>query len=193
MTIPGPSLPSGLKFHRHNHTSARSIRDTVERIYVESYTDAISSGDPFDSAEAFMHRFDAYTKNPRFDLVMAALDGEPVGQTWGWPLGEQATTGWWAGLEPDPGSDFTREDGHRTFALSEIMVARKHAGRHIARALHDELLSTRAEERATLLVEPDNQRAYRAYLHWGWQRVTQLRPAWPNAPLFDVLVLSLRH
>ena len=26
---------------------------------------------------------------------------------------------------------------------------------------------------------------------WGWQRVAQLRPAWPDAPIWDVLILPL--
>jgi hypothetical protein len=27
---------------------------------------------------------------------------------------------------------------------------------------------------------------------WGWRKVAQLRPGWPDAPLFDVLILPLR-
>jgi hypothetical protein len=86
---------------------------------------------------------------------------------------------------------FAREDGARTFALSEIMVRRPFTGQHVAHRLHDELLSKRTEQRATSLVEPDNTRAYCAYLHWGWRKVAQLRPGWPDAPIFDVLLLRL--
>ena len=89
------------------------------------------------------------------------------------------------------GGLFTEEDGKRTFAFSEIMVRQAWTGRGIAHALHDELLRGRDEQRATLLVEPDNPTAYRAYLRWGWRKVAQLRPAWPGAPLFDVLILPL--
>ena len=95
------------------------------------------------------------------------------------------------GLDAEPEPGFTIEDGQRTFALSEIMVRQKWTGRGVAHALHDELLSTRPEKRATLLVEPENTVAYRAYTAWGWQKVAQLRPAWPDAPLFDVLILPL--
>jgi GNAT superfamily N-acetyltransferase len=147
---------------------------------------------PFDSVDQFMHRFDSYARRDGFDLVVAYIDNKPVGQTWGWPLREaDATRGWWAGLlnQPEPG--FTDENGARTFALSEIMVDHRHTGRGIAHAMHDELLRGRAEKRATLLVKPDNNPAYRAYLHWGWKKVHQLRPGWPDAPLFDVLILPL--
>jgi GNAT superfamily N-acetyltransferase len=180
-----------LIFQRYDGTSAREVRATVEAIYQDSYTDAIASGDPFDSVETFMHRFEAYTAGIGFDMIVAYHNSEPVGQTWGWPLSEQGGARWWGGLLTEPERGFTREDGRRTFALSEIMVRQPYTGQRVAHRLHDELLSKRTEQRATLLVEPDNTRAYRAYLHWGWRKVAQLRPGWPDAPIFDVLVLRL--
>ena len=42
-----------------------------------------------------------------------------------------------------------------------------------------------------LLVNPVNQSAYEIYQRWGWRKVAQLRPAWPDAPLFNVLILPL--
>ncbi len=181
-----------MKFKRHNAAQARKIRETVELVYRDAYAAAIASADPFDSPESFMERFDAYTASDRgLDLVMAyhASTEEPIGQTWGWPLGPE--TAWWRGLisEPEPG--FTVETGHRTFALSEIMVRQEWTGHGIAHALHDDLLKGRTEQRATLLVEADNHTAYRAYSAWGWEKVGQLRPAWPEAPLFDALILPL--
>ncbi|MDQ2881145.1 MAG: GNAT family N-acetyltransferase [Actinomycetota bacterium] len=184
-----PLEANEVNFHRFGVAEARGLRDTVEAVYTRSYVAAITSGDPFDSIEAFMHRFDSYASQPNFDLVVAYRDGEAIGQTWGWPLTER--TQWWAGLLSEPEPDFTNEDGNRTFALSEIMVSQEWTGRGIAHALHDELLLARTESRATLLVEPENATAYRAYLHWGWRRVAQSRPGWDNAPTFDVLVLTL--
>ncbi|WP_281032466.1 GNAT family N-acetyltransferase [Nocardia pneumoniae] len=75
--------------------------------------------------------------------------------------------------------------------LHEIVVRKPFTGRGIARALHDELLADRPEQRATLLVRPDNQRAYDNYRRWGWYRVGVLRPSWPDAPQFDVLMREL--
>ncbi|WP_327097155.1 hypothetical protein OIE68_46095 [Nocardia vinacea] len=54
-------------------------RDVVEDIYRRSYVEAIASGDPFDSPEQFMHRFDAHTDPLRsrgFELVTASIDGK---------------------------------------------------------------------------------------------------------------------
>ena len=181
-----------VRFQRYRAEAARAIRAQVEEVYRSSYARAIASGDPFDSVDAFMLRFDTYTSSPTFDLVVAYDGPQAVGQTWGWPLGPAATTtGWWSGLLAEPDAGFSAEDGKRTFALSEIMVKVEYAGQGIAHVLHDELLSHREERRATLLVEPDNTTARRAYLHWGWTQVGQLRPRWEHAPLFDVLILPL--
>jgi ribosomal protein S18 acetylase RimI-like enzyme len=123
-------------------------------------------------------------------LVVLYSYGEAIGQAWGWPLNENS--GWWNGLRLDKEEpEFTTEDGTRTFALSEIMVVREHTGRGHARALHDELLGGRREQRATLLVYPTNERAYTRYRKWGRPRVGVLRPGWERVPTFDVLIRAL--
>ncbi|WP_280183588.1 GNAT family N-acetyltransferase [Nocardia cyriacigeorgica] len=178
------------EFRRFDHIGARELRDTVRDVYARAYAKAIATGDPFESLEASMDRFDAYLRAPGFDLVVLYLDGEPIGQAWGWPLGEN--TAGWDGLrldEEDP--EFTREDGTRTFGLSEIMVVPEYTGRSYARALHDELLGARREQRATLLVDPRNERAYERYRRWGWYKVGIQQPGWEGAPTFDVLIRRL--
>lgn len=176
-----------LAFRRYDAAGARSVKELVAEIHRDAY----GEGSGFSSGEAFMRRYDAYAARDGFDLLIAELDGTAVGQAWGWPLDEGAVDGWWSGLldEPEPG--FTQEDGRRTFALSEIMVRRAATGQGIAHALHDELLGVRTEERATLLVRPTNKTAYQAYERWGWRPTAKLRPSWPDAPLFDVLILQL--
>ena len=169
--------------------AARRDRATVEAVYRGAYWEAVEDGDPFNSPSTFMGRFDSYASIPGFELVVAYEDGKPTGQTWGWPL--SPGNRWWEGLVSEPEAGFTHEDGTRTFALSEIMVIREFTGHGTAHALHDELLGGRTEQRATLLAEPDNTTAYRAYLKWGWRKVSELRPHWPGAPLFDVLMLPL--
>ncbi|MBF6207173.1 GNAT family N-acetyltransferase [Streptomyces gardneri] len=186
------NLP-GVEFRHLDAGQARELRGTVERIYRGSYVGAIASGDPFDAPEQFMHRFDSYTDpagGDVFAMVVAYVDGKPAGQTWGWTL--RAGAAWWRNFQPDDTHadrvTFTAEDGTRTFALSEIMVCAEYTGRGLARRLHDTLLGSRPERRATLLVEPENERAYRAYLSWGWSRVGVTKPSWPNAPTLDVLI-----
>ncbi|GAA0990904.1 hypothetical protein GCM10009555_077410 [Acrocarpospora macrocephala] len=176
-------------FKRFDAAGAREQREVVSLIHRDAYAARIAIGDAFAGSEAFMTRFDAYTRRDGLDLVMAFDGDEPAGQTWGWPLTPE--TRWWNGLETEPEPGFTTEDGTRTFALSEIMVRQAWTGRGIAHALHDTLLSTRQEQRATLLVRLDNTTAYAAYTRWGWRPSARLRPSWPDAPLMDVLTLPL--
>ena len=189
-----PDPPSDLTFRHYTAAEARNARDLVEQIFLGSYTDAIASGEQFEAPEAFMHRFDTYTDPSRgegFELVVGCLGDEPFGQAWGWPL--TSDSHWWSGLQLDEGdlATFTAETGSRTFALSEIMVRAEFTGHSLAHALHDELLTGRAEARATLLVRPTNRRARSAYVRWGWSRVGALRPTWPGAPEFDALMRQL--
>jgi ribosomal protein S18 acetylase RimI-like enzyme len=178
----------GVSFRRHDAHQARELFDVVEEIYRKSYVEAIASGNQFNSVDAFMRRFQSYSSRAGLDLVVAYHNDDPIGQTWGWPLGKENR--WWDGIKSKPDPHFTDEDGRRTFALSEIMVAREWAGKGIAHALHDLLLSERHEQRATLLVRPENP-ARRAYERWGWISVTQLQPKWKDAPVFDVMVKEL--
>lgn len=180
---------ANVSFHRYTAAEAVHLQSTVEAVYASAYIDAIASGHSFDTVDAFMSRFAVYVANPSLDLMIAYEGDRPIGQTWGWPL--TIDSRWWAGLDSEPEPGFTREDGRRTFALSEIMVARDRTGRGIAHDLHDRLLSARSEQRATLLVEPENTAARRAYLHWGWRKAAQLRPAWDDAPIFDVFIKLL--
>ena len=186
-----PSLAEQ-RFRRYGADRARAVRDVVALVHREAYAERIAADDPFAGEEAFMRRFDAYTTRPDFDMVVAYRGGEPVGQAWGWPLHAHSGEAWWRGLVKEPEPGFTREDGTRTFALSEIMVVRRWTGQGIGHALHDELLSARPETRAVLLVRPGNTAAYRAYTGWGWRKAGELRPDLPHAAVMDVLVLPLR-
>lgn len=178
-----------LTFRRYNAVGARAIWETVELIHHEAYAVAIERGDPFESGDAPMKRFDLYTSRGGFDLVVAFVDGEPAGQAWGWPLDPESS--WWKGLAGEVEPGFTDEDGERTFAFSEFMVRARYAGQGIGHALHDELLAQRREQRATLLVRPENTTAYQRYIRWGWRKAAELRPAVPHAPLMDVLIRPL--
>lgn len=94
-----------LTFVRYDAAGARAVRATVAAIHQDAYAAAIASGDRFDSVEAFMTRFESYTGrgNSGFELVVAySGEGEPVGQSWGWPLGPPRLggQGWSASLNP---------------------------------------------------------------------------------------------
>lgn len=178
-----------LRFRHYDALAADTIRSTVAFIHRDAYADAIGSGDPFESHESFMQRFDRHITHPLLDLVIAYIGDEPVGQIWGWP--RQSPPTWAHGDTAGSGVGRADAEDKDTFALAEIMVRKAWTGQGIAHALHDELLSARTEQQAELYVRPENTRAYRAYLKWGWRRVGETRPDLPDAPIFDVLVLDL--
>ena len=67
-----------LSFRRFDRTAARAQRDTILHIHNDAYVAAIESGDPFETQEAFLERFDAYTSRDGFDLVIAYIrDSRP--------------------------------------------------------------------------------------------------------------------
>lgn len=189
MTIIEVPGVSGLTAKRYRQPAAIKLAEKVREVYEKSYIKAIESGRLFAEVDSFMERYASYSSNPEIDLVIVYLSGEPIAQTWGWPLSGESM--WWTGLVAEPEPGFTVENGRRTFALSEIMVSHQWSGRGIAHALQDFLLAGRDENRATLLVNPENEVARRAYERWGWRRVSQLLPKWPDAPLFDVMMREL--
>jgi GNAT superfamily N-acetyltransferase len=159
--------------------------DEIVAAYVEVYA---HTGDPFFGEERFRLQLAGHMQAPAWELVTAELDGELVGFTYGFVL--PATTAWWRELVTKVPVGFTAEDGRRTLAISQMVVRAPWRRQHVGRRLHDTLLSSRSEERATLLVEPDNRPAQAAYAAWGWRKVAELRPRWAGAPLYDVLVIE---
>lgn len=176
-----------LKFSHHDASTTDSILNTViGRVYEASHADVIA--DPFYSTERFIERVRGYIQAPGFALVAAYADSTAIGLAFGYVL--PANARWWNGLTTPAPEDLTDETGHRTFALNELMVTPEWQGRGVAHALHDELLGSRGEERATLLVRENNTAAQTAYARWGWQTIGKLRP-YPDSPHFDAMVLPL--
>jgi GNAT superfamily N-acetyltransferase len=174
-------------FDRHDPASAEKILGSViVPLYEASHADVIAN--PFYSAERFAERVRGYCKAPGFEIVIARIDGLPVGQAFGYAL--PTTSKWWSGLTTPVPEGFATESGTRTFAFNELMVVQDWQGKGVAHALHDELLNGRREERATLLVREDNTSAQNAYRRWGWTKVGKLRP-FPDAPHFDSMVIDL--
>ncbi|MDG4803827.1 GNAT family N-acetyltransferase [Micromonospora sp. WMMD980] len=153
---------------------------------VAVYRQVYADGGEFHSEDRYRRQLDAHMTRAGWTLVTATADGQLVGYIYGFPLPPE--TGWWAGIEQPTPTGFTEETGRRTFAVSELLVRPQWRRRGVARALHDQLLSRRAEDRATLLVDPENAVARRAYDSWGWQHVTHLTPTWDDAPKFMVLI-----
>jgi len=172
--------------HYDTSTTGEILSTVIGPVYEASHADVIA--DPFYSAERFIDRVRGYIKAPGFALVAAYSDEAAIGLAFGYTLPTNAR--WWKGLTTPVADGFTAETGNRTFALNELMVTPEWQGQGVAHALHDELLGSRNEERATLLVRENNTAAQTAYARWGWQKAGKLRP-YPDSPHFDAMILPL--
>jgi ribosomal protein S18 acetylase RimI-like enzyme len=182
-------MTDALTLRRFDAPGARRLAaEVIVPVYEASH--AAELEDPFHTTPRFLERLDAYTQRDGFELVVAYAgdDDLPVGLAFGSAL--PATTRWWRGLVTPVPDGFTDEDGHRTFAVNEIMVRPEWQRRGVARAVHGELLSRRREQRATLLVHPGNVAAQAAYARWGWRKAGEVKP-FPDAPLYDAMILPL--
>jgi ribosomal protein S18 acetylase RimI-like enzyme len=169
--------------YSHKDAGSPGLVDQLVAIYLD-----VHKADPegFYGEDRFRRQLAGHMAAPGWESVIAEDADERIGFSYGLTL--SASTSWWDGLTTDVAEGFTTETGHRTFAFSELMVRDAWRGRGVAHALHDALLAGRTEERATLLVRPDNRTAQSAYQRWGWRKAAELRPAWDDAPLYDVMM-----
>ncbi|MGB6162435.1 MAG: GNAT family N-acetyltransferase [Pseudonocardiaceae bacterium] len=179
MTNPKPRLEL-CHYAGHELGAIRSI--TID-LYREAFEHEIDK--PFWSAERYSQRIQRHAAMSGFSAVIAYID-EPIGFAYGITL--PPTTRWWATIQPsltDP--TFTREDGHRTFALFEVIVKPHHQGHGIGRRIHDDLLAQRSEQRVTVATNHGNIHARNTYSKWGYHHIGTRQPT-PPAPLLDVFL-----
>ncbi|MGA8112619.1 MAG: GNAT family N-acetyltransferase [Actinocatenispora sp.] len=172
------------------HLSAEdmnALKEPLLDVYAKCYADLIAK--PFFAPERHWERLEGYASRNGFALVIGSVGTEVVGCALGFTL--PAETGWWKGLKTEVDPADVVETGTRTFALNELMVAPGHTNKGHGRALHDALLADRSEQRATLLVRPDNIPARPAYLRWGWRKLGEIQP-FDDAPRYDAMVLDLK-
>jgi GNAT superfamily N-acetyltransferase len=112
-----------------------------------------------------------------------------VGYAAGLPL--RPSTSWWRDLTTSAPEQLTQEHPGRTFALVELLVRASWRRQGIGRSLHDLLLGSRSEERATAIVSPAAGAAQGAFRAWGWQKVARTRSQDPELPASDVLLTPL--
>lgn len=134
--------------------AARGMLPTVRPIYAEACAEP-PYNEGLEDVAAFADAWPWCVERPGFRLLVAEVDGEAVGFSFGFRL--TADTGWWDGfLDPvDPAT--TREWDGRTFAIIELAVRTRHRLRGIARCLQTALLEGCPEERATLCARPESE------------------------------------
>lgn len=163
----------------------RELLDPVCALY-----DEVFSQPPFfwheDESQLHWDRLLRLLTDPTFGLTVARDSNDVlVGFAYGFTLSAE-TKRWQELTEPLP-ADVAAEWPGRTFLLFDYAVRAAVRGRGIGRRLHDLLLGSRTEQRATLTVQPTALDTQAIYRHWGWRKVGQLEGG-PGAaaPVFDV-------
>jgi GNAT superfamily N-acetyltransferase len=139
---------------------------------------------------SFADRFAVQRRQPGFVLAEARHGGYLVGFAYGMPL--RPSTSWWRYLTAPVPAEVTAEHPGRTFALAELLVRAPWRRQGIGRDLHDLILRSRPEERATAVVSPAAAPAQHAFRNWGWRKVARTRDDAGGELVFDVLLTTLR-
>jgi ribosomal protein S18 acetylase RimI-like enzyme len=129
-------------------------------------------------------------EEPTFGIASAEAGGRLAGFGYGYQL--RPDTRWWQNfLEPVP-DELAREWPGRTFALIDLAVDQAWRGQGLGRKLTEMLLGSRAEQRATLSVQPTAVDTQAFYVHLGWHKVGRKKmPPGVVSPFFDIYVVEL--
>ncbi|WP_331748465.1 GNAT family N-acetyltransferase [Streptomyces sp. NBC_00648] len=174
---------------RH-YRDVEEVRNTIVDIHVEvRQLDFKLVGD-FYRAERFNDRLTNHSSAPGWEAVIAYDDGTPAGFAYATPLGPK--TRWWSAMTTPLPDGYTEENGTRTLALNEIVIRRTWRGTGLAHRIHEDLLTGRTEERATLLVNPKagDGKVQAVYERWGYGRIGDQQP-FPDSPVFAAMMRSL--
>ena len=181
--MPAPEIT----FELLDGTQAAAHAEELQALHAEVYADSPYRRD--DDAARFGDRFRVQRRQPGFVLAEARHGGYLVGFAAGMPL--RPSTSWWKDLTIPLPDEVTAEHPGRTFALTELLVRASWRRQGIGQTLHDLILASRHEERATLTVLPAAAAAQNAFQNWGWRKVARTRDPDPGSPVSDVLVTAL--
>lgn len=151
--------------------------------------DEVFSAPPFfwreDESQLHRERLSRLLDDSTFGIAVALAGDELVGFAYGFQVLPDTTR--WAALIGEVSPELVAEWPGRTFLLFDYGVRSSLRGQGIGRKLHDALLGSRSEERATLTVQPTAKDTKAIYEHWGWRQVGQVEGGPTSAaPVFDV-------
>ena len=172
----------GITFQKLDGGQAAAYEDELQAIHREVYGDA-------DHGALFAERLRVWRRQRGFVLAEARHGDFLVGFAAGMPL--RPSTSWWQDLTAPLPAEVTTEHPGRTFALTALLVRAPWRRQGIAGSLHDLMLDSRPEERATLILPPGATAAQQAFRKWGWSKVARTRGPDRGPPVLDVLIIGL--
>jgi GNAT superfamily N-acetyltransferase len=168
-------------------TQAAAHQDELEALRAEVYSGQLFS--PETSRGRLADRLAVLCRQPGFALAVARSGGYLVGWAAGIPL--RPSTSWWQDLTAPLPDQVTAEPAGRTFALVELLVRPAWRRQGIGRSLHDLILVSRREERATAAVPLAAGPAQTAFQTWGWRKIARTRDPAPGSAASDILITEL--
>jgi ribosomal protein S18 acetylase RimI-like enzyme len=185
--VSGIHLRDDVEMRHFGRAQFHAIRRTLVDVYLESYpTDDLAS--EFYSRRSFEGRLDGHVKMRGWECVIGYARGEAAGYAYGYSAPPGGSS--WHGLRTQAGRSVLEETGRRTFDLGELMVLPPWRKTGIARAIHDELMAYRPEERASLFVDQRHVRVRALYERWGYRWVGEVVPT-VDSPVFDAMILQI--
>lgn len=181
--------PSNVRVQLGTGATALEYTEPIFQLYYETFSKPPYKW-PDNEETEFRRRLRRLAADATFGIATAQTEDRLVGFAYGSTLRPDTT--WWNGFVTSVAEELTTEREGRTFALIDFAVTEGWRGHGIGRRLHDTLLISRHELRATLAVEPVADQARAVYERWGWRVVGRLRgPATDFAPEFDIMVRNL--
>jgi GNAT superfamily N-acetyltransferase len=181
--------PSSVHVQLSTPETIQAHEESLFRLYYDAFSKPPYTWPKHGEAE-FRRGLSRLARDATLGIVTAQTGAELIGFAYGHTL--HPDTKWWDGFIVPVPEEVTTEHEGRTFALIDFVVAEAWRGHGIGRRLHDTLLSSRAEARVTLAVEPVAHESRAIYERWGWRVVGRLRgPATDFAPEFDIMVREL--
>jgi ribosomal protein S18 acetylase RimI-like enzyme len=164
-------VTAGLRIEIGSVALDRPLLDPICALY-----DSVFSVPPFfwreDESELHRQRLLRLLDDPTFGIAVARLGDDLVGFAYGFTV--PPDTKRWSDLVEPADPELAAEWPGRTFLLFDYGVQTSRRGQGIGRKLHDGLLGSRDEERATLTVQPTAEDTKAIYEHWGWWQVGQV-------------------
>lgn len=167
-----------VEFRRYGNSDAGSVTETLLDMHSVIHSD---SDDPFRKRERFAGFVAHWSKIEGWSCVIGYDAGDPVGFAYGAPF---RAGKWWSGGRLPDGMEGA------SFALSELMVLPRWRKTGISSQLHEALVGTRSELRATLLVDAAHPKVQALYEGWGYEKVDEQKP-FNDSPVFAVMVKRL--
>jgi hypothetical protein len=168
-----------------------TVLDDVWSVLIDVYAEVRADRlhEPHYSVERYGERLARHGSEPGWEAVIGFEGDEALGYAYVNTLTPDDR--WWRRMTtslPEGCAERT------TVALKEIMVRVPWRGTGIARRIHDELLSGRAEEQVSLLVNPlaGDGKVKGLYESWGYREISAQQPA-ADGPVLAAMLRAIRR